>query len=398
MRHQIRLTDILAGTLVVLLLGAFGVAAGDRAAETQRRIQCAANMRQIGQAILLYSNENKGVYPRTIYDRKNPKPTWGTPYAAKNKDLGPNDKVDPFAPDGDDLKAYRPEPNDVTAALYMLMRTQDITSVAFVCPSSLRMRWDFGGGANNALHWTNWPGADALRDHLSYSYQNPYPTEDAVAKGFKLNNALPAEFAVLADLNPGTNALLKATPGTPENMIRQANSLNHFGDGQNVLYGDGHIEWQRTPFVGVNHDNIYTFGSNGEDVGVGGQGIVGSSTGAEDSVLLPTALDLKIVAADGKIDPKQEVASPSKDELKSLHEKLNGKYVDASQRQIEVASDRVIIPGVGTPKYSIDLVCGDRYGFVMKDKQGLPQTIVVELKADTLIIPSGVAAGYWKRQ
>jgi prepilin-type processing-associated H-X9-DG protein len=35
----------------------------NRARETANRIKCASNMRQIGQAILLYSNENKGNYP-----------------------------------------------------------------------------------------------------------------------------------------------------------------------------------------------------------------------------------------------------------------------------------------------------------------------------------------------
>src|SRR5687768_12352786 len=31
------------------------------------RVKCGSNLRQIGQAILLYSNENKGAYPRTFY-------------------------------------------------------------------------------------------------------------------------------------------------------------------------------------------------------------------------------------------------------------------------------------------------------------------------------------------
>src|SRR6476620_9448472 len=31
------------------------------------RVKCGSNMRQIGQAIQLYANENKGAYPRTFY-------------------------------------------------------------------------------------------------------------------------------------------------------------------------------------------------------------------------------------------------------------------------------------------------------------------------------------------
>lgn len=38
----------------------------NRARETANRVKCASNMRQIGQAILLYSNENRGQYPKDL--------------------------------------------------------------------------------------------------------------------------------------------------------------------------------------------------------------------------------------------------------------------------------------------------------------------------------------------
>jgi prepilin-type processing-associated H-X9-DG protein len=37
-----------------------------RARETANRVKCASNMRQIGQAILLYSNDNRAAYPETL--------------------------------------------------------------------------------------------------------------------------------------------------------------------------------------------------------------------------------------------------------------------------------------------------------------------------------------------
>ena len=33
--------------------------------------------------------------------------------------------------------------------------------------------------------------------------------------------------------------------------MKQANSNNHDKDGQNILYGDGHVAWESNPFVGV---------------------------------------------------------------------------------------------------------------------------------------------------
>jgi hypothetical protein len=37
-----------------------------------------------------------------------------------------------------------------------------------------------------------------------------------------------------------------------------ANSPNHGQAGQNVLYGDMHVEFRVTPYCGVDGDNIYT--------------------------------------------------------------------------------------------------------------------------------------------
>src|SRR5438128_2227063 len=61
---------------------------------------CASNLRQIGQALQMYANDNHGAYPRTVYVPGAP-PTQGTNAAATN----------PFGPGG-------PQPNDVTAAIF----------------------------------------------------------------------------------------------------------------------------------------------------------------------------------------------------------------------------------------------------------------------------------------
>ena len=84
----------------------------NRARETANRVKCASNMRQIGQAILLYSNENRGVYP---------------------------DKLD------------------------KLLLTQDITSEVFTCPTSNDTPAPGAAGQ---------PQASALYSggHLSYVY------------------------------------------------------------------------------------------------------------------------------------------------------------------------------------------------------------------------------------
>src|SRR6478672_4312677 len=119
--------DLLAILLVIAIFSGVSFAVVNRAQETRNRVMCASHLRMIGQALLLYANENNGNFPRTYYDRKGEKVTAYTGYAAKV----------PFGAGG-------PEANDVTAPIYLLIRTQDLGPEAFVCPSSGKPPLDFG--------------------------------------------------------------------------------------------------------------------------------------------------------------------------------------------------------------------------------------------------------------
>jgi hypothetical protein len=296
MRNRIHwhLGDLLVGILALVLIATAGLSADLRARETQNRVKCASNLRQLGQGLLMYANENKGDYPRTVSSSdQNPKPVWGTPYEADNT-LGAVKGADPFADELSAVSKYRPAPDDVTAAFFLLLRTEDITTGVFVCPSSDVKAWNFGR-KESSQSWTNWSGNDTLAKHLSYSYQNPYPSAAAIAAGFKLNNSIAADFAVASDMNPGGDAILNATLTMPGEGMRKANSLNHAQDGQLVLFGDGHVEFENSPFCGVQRDNIYT--ANGPEVAgekerTGKPAIAASPVSTSDSILLPTAADI----------------------------------------------------------------------------------------------------------
>jgi prepilin-type processing-associated H-X9-DG protein len=66
------------------------------------------------------------------------------------------------------------------------------------------------------------------------------------------------------------------------------NSNNHGKQGQNVLFGDGHVEFDNNPFAGTNRDNIYTRGGPTWDTTQAAQDLVASPYTGNDSVLLPT--------------------------------------------------------------------------------------------------------------
>ena len=110
-------------------------------------------------------------------------------------------------------------------------------------------------------------------------------------------NTLNSNFPIVADMNPGGDGFKTLTAKSARADLQKGNSTNHGGDGQNVLFGDGHVQFDKTPFCGVQEDNLYTFGPSGKDKG--GDGVIGSAAGRDDSILLPTAADGK-PAKDGK--------------------------------------------------------------------------------------------------
>lgn len=329
-RRGLTLIDLLIASAILAIGATLLLAAAGESAEYKRRVKCASNLRQIGLAMMLYANENRGAFPRTMYAPQNPTPTWGTPYQG-DPTLGPvrwdareDASPDPFAADDKPNTKYRPAANDVTAALFLIMRTQDIAIPSFLCPTAQLKKWDFGGGAHTALGWTNWPGNKGIAQHLSYSYANPYGSKDAVARGFRLNNVLGAEFVLASDMNPGGEAVTALTVQSPADEMRKGNSLNHGQEGQNALFADAHIEFQQNPFIGVMRDNIFTFNGPEIENRTGPSGIVGSPADEKDSVLLPTAADVGFVAP----PPIPDQPGPAPEALRA---KLVGRYALTSQ-------------------------------------------------------------------
>ena len=251
--------------------------------EDDRRVRCAENLRMIMAALRTYSAGNHGDFPRVVYDPvANP-----NGYAAFSGAAS----ADPFAHD------TRVRPNDVTASLWLLVRGRMVKPAQLVCPSAS----DRPDPADPS-EWgrrSNFSGPGCL----SYSYACPFSS----APGYKLNDYLPADFALVADKNPGVSSngsdVTAPAYDAPPFEIARANSNNHERAGQNVLYTDGHVSFQATPYCGVGHeglrDNIYTALSRGplpkgQTLPVQSNGVIGRDVAPaweRDSYLVPTAQD-----------------------------------------------------------------------------------------------------------
>jgi prepilin-type processing-associated H-X9-DG protein len=365
--NRFKMADLIASLIVIMFLTGLAAAQFAMSDETALRVKCASNLRQIGQAMLLYANDNRGAYPRTNWATgDDPKPVWGTPYQA-DPTLDANANVDPFIADNKPETKYRPAPNDVTAAMFLLLRAGDITTQVFTCPSTDATAWDCGGKTNTAQSWTNWNGEKTLAMHLSYSLNNPYFSDQASAAGAIWNSSISAEYAVAGDMNPGTDDLTKLTTQSPPAQMRHGNSFNHNQEGQNILFGDGHVEFDQNPFVGVLRDNIYTFeapeqpGNNKSE----SAGIIGAPVSAEDSVLLPTAKSIGSVDDKGNLITLIPIQPVTADQAASLRQKLAGKYTRLLPRLMHLTVTDSTLSGAWGPmtitySYSVKGTAGDQ--------------------------------------
>ena len=198
MRHARRaftLVELLVVIGIIAILIALLLPSLAGARMHANRVVCMSNLRQIGQTMQMYANENKNSYPRTWW-------AVGLNYTSTpdtcDGERGFSDPValDPFAHATDPLwdniflpwnPARRPGDNDITACLFLLMRIYKLPPAVFVCPGRYDHYPDkfdtFGiaGALADPTQRSNFTSPY----NLSYSISLPFPPTNWFSIGYR---------------------------------------------------------------------------------------------------------------------------------------------------------------------------------------------------------------------
>ena len=240
------------------------------------RMSCGTNLSGIGKAMLLYSNDYKDAFPVAGAN--------GTMWGTSLRDWTAQNRSDAFGirPDGTGGQAT------IGSSLYMLVKYTEVMPKSFVCrgdrgTSPFDPNEYLPGHKGLAALWDF--GPDPSR-HCSYSYDMPYGT-------YRRTVSMEPAMVLAADRNPWIDGpFWKATDfskfkcdGTDKQQ-RMGNAIAHALQGQNVLFLDTHVEFQKRPYCSLEDDNIYT-SWDGSDKARGQPPKLGSQpAGAKDSLLV----------------------------------------------------------------------------------------------------------------
>jgi prepilin-type N-terminal cleavage/methylation domain-containing protein len=254
------LVELLVVIAIIALLMGILMPALARVRQIAFRMTCGTNLSGIGKAMLIYANDYEDELPRAGGRQT----VWG---GLVDWDAADRFRAYSLAADRSGGTAT------ISSSFYLLVKYAEVTPKSFVCKADsgttefsladypdrdttvveeLIHAWDFGGS----------PG-DAANTHCSYTYHMPYGV-------YALTASSEPGMAVAADRNPWIDSPaaeakdfslfspdIQPWNGTAE-QAKQGNAIAHQEDGQQVLFMDMHVEFEKRSYCGVEDDNIYT--------------------------------------------------------------------------------------------------------------------------------------------
>lgn len=313
-RRGLTIVDLVTWLIMLALLIGILLPALSRARQTARRSACAANLRGVGQAMMIYSSDHDGQLPQHYFEAaKNP----GVPGDHGVSWVGTMGSSATLAITQQTSATVSPRRGHPSRSLFLLISLGMATPPMFICPASGDAQDDLRNG-EAGMRIASQPGVNRFDfqgyTSLSYGYQLPF------GPAARPSVRLDARMAIGADKSPyyttggsglegtGTtrdarSALEPPAPWAGKsaealralslNEWRSFNSRNHRGEGQNILFVDSHVEFAKRPIQGVNDDNLYTLQNSASDPQAALIGVVPSASqtlgpGVEtDSFIVP---------------------------------------------------------------------------------------------------------------
>ncbi|GJM24459.1 MAG: hypothetical protein DHS20C16_08740 [Phycisphaerae bacterium] len=277
-RKAFTLIELLVVVAIIALLISILLPSLSRARELSKRLVCGTQAKSYGTAVKIYANDNEEHWPTptfletsgtVISWRRNP-PAFDIGLNSTNvmpcdAAGGPTEATPDRQTESGVLNNAGATTLSVTRAMWMLVRSGEVTPKSFICPSS-------GDQIENNQNVDCYYDFESSK-RISYGYQVPFgPFSTRGSEDVDPRMAVFSDHGPYGDDSPST--LMPSNhpdwstdvndPG--KNMSPQSwqgfNSPNHggrgTGEGQNVLFGDGHASFHKNPLQGIDNDNIFT--------------------------------------------------------------------------------------------------------------------------------------------